>query len=248
VSADVDLAPVAAADVAAAVDRAGRGNPLLGVSTGPGTGLPAAQLADPAGGADRRAKAAQLIDAVGAWLRTGEPRVAASMVVLGYAARLVGPTLAVLLREGILIDARPSRVVYSYAPDQGFRLTVPQPAGWRGPPEPLRRRWRRDIIDGHLRQLVDAVRESMPVAAGLLWGNVASGVAGALRAVAQSEAAPLDACLATGLDVLAHGPLRGSGHLSVHGGQLRFVRRSCCLYYRLDGGGMCADCALLPSP
>jgi len=44
--------------------------------------------------------------------------------------------------------------------------------------------------------------------------------------------------------LLGHGPLRGSGHLTIHNGRLRFTRRSCCLYYRLDGGGTCGDCPL----
>ncbi|MEC4021033.1 (2Fe-2S)-binding protein, partial [Streptomyces sp. H27-D2] len=30
-------------------------------------------------------------------------------------------------------------------------------------------------------------------------------------------------------------------------GERDFVRRSCCLYYRVPGGGMCGDCVLLPT-
>jgi ferric iron reductase protein FhuF len=165
-------------------------------------------------------------------------------VVLGYAARLVAPTLAVLVREGVVLDARPSRTRYSYRPEQGFSLTLPQPAGWRGPPDALYRRWCHDIVDEHLYHLIRSVRAVVPVAAGLLWGNVASGLTGTLAALVNDGSVPVDVCRSAGSVLLDHGPLRGSGVLSVHRGQLHFVRRSCCLYYRLAGGGMCGDCSL----
>ena len=223
--------PVDAAEVVAAVERAGRDNPLLGIGTG---------------GDDRpQPTVGELVDAVGAWLRTPERRVAASLVVLGYSARLLGPTLAVMLRDGILLDVRPGQVRYSYAPERGFSLALAAPAGWRGSPATLHRAWCRDVVDAHLAGLVEAVRAVVPVAPGLLWGNVASGLAGALRALVQSGTVPLADCRATGLELLDHGPLRDSGMLTVHSGQLAFVRRSCCLYYRIEGGGLCGDCALV---
>jgi siderophore-iron reductase FhuF len=224
------LIAASSAELVQALDRAGRDNPLLGIATGPTD--------------DDRPTAAALIDAVQAWLGTDERRVAASMVVLGYAARLVGPGLALLLRDGLLLDLRPERVHYSYRPDLGFRLTVATPTGWSGPPPALRHRWCAVVIDAHLAPVIEAVRDEVPVAAGLLWGNVASGLAGALRALAGSGVVPPEECLTTGQALLDHGPLRHSGDLTLHSGQLRFRRRSCCLFYRLDGGGTCGDCPL----
>jgi ferric iron reductase protein FhuF len=238
------LAPVAGSQVAGALARSGGHNPLLGFRAEVPGGTPGGQWCRPAPAADL---AARLIDAVGVWLGTGERRVAASMVVLGYAARLVGPTAAVLVRERVLVDARPDRVWFGYAPDRGFQLALPDPAGWTGSPGALRDGWSEVVVDAHLRPVVDAVRSAVPVAAGLLWGNVASGLAGALAAVARDGAVPIAACHEAGLALLDRGPLRGTGTLSVHDGRLAFRRRSCCLYYRLDGGGMCADCALLPA-
>jgi ferric iron reductase protein FhuF len=165
-------------------------------------------------------------------------------VVLGYAARLVGPAVALLVRDGILVDVRPERVTFGYAPDRGFRIALPEPAGWTGPPETLRRAWGGVVVEAHLRPVVDAVRAEVPVAAGLLWGNVASGLVGALASLVRDRAAPAGPARAVGEDLLSRGPLRDSGELSVHDGQLRFVRRSCCLFYRLPGGGMCGDCPL----
>jgi len=233
-------------EIVRALDQAGRGNPLLGVATGPIPGGAAATgLACAAGSvpADERPVAA-LVDAVAAWLGTDERRVAASMVVLGYAARLLGPGIAVLLREQILLDLRPRQVWYSYRPEQGFRLAVAQPAGWRAAPQVLRERWCHDVIDAHLRPVIANVQRVVPVAAGLLWGNVASGLAGALRALADDGSVPAGECHTTGVALLAHGPLHGTGELVLAAGRLRFTRRSCCLYYRLDGGGTCGDCPL----
>jgi ferric iron reductase protein FhuF len=233
----VDLVAVAPDRVAEAVRRAGTHNPLLGFATDPPGELPATdwQAGKPAAG---------LIDAVGGWLGATERRVAASLVVLGYAARLVGPAVALLVRDDLLVDVRPERVTFGYAPDRGFQLAVPEPAGWTGAPATLRRAWGDVVVDAHLRPVVDAVRAEVPVAAGLLWGNVASGLAGALSALVRDRAAPAEHCHAVGRDLLDAGPLRDSGALSVHDGQLRFVRRSCCLFYRLEGGGMCGDCPL----
>jgi ferric iron reductase protein FhuF len=164
------------------------------------------------------------------------------MVVLGYAARLVGPAVAALVLDGIAVDLRPERVRYSYAPRSGFRLATVAPAGWRGPAGDLRRYWCAGILDGHLRLLVDAVRAEVPVAAGLLWGNVASGLAGALLATDPPRARSEGALL------LEYGPLRGTGTFTVHSGRIRYRRRSCCLFYRLPGGGYCGDCPLSPDP
>jgi ferric iron reductase protein FhuF len=237
-AAALGLVAARSADVAVVIARAGAGNALLGFGAGGGRG--SGELGDAETGAARK-----LVAAVAAKLGHPEPRVAASLAVLGYAARLVGPTLAVLLRDGVLLDAAPDRVHYEYDPALGFRLSLPDPRGWHGEPAVLRDAWRATVLDGHLAPLIDAVRAAVHVAAGLLWGNVASGLTGALRALADAGAVPLARCHDTGLALLDHGPLRGSGRLTIHSGRLAFRRRSCCLYYRLPGGGTCADCCLL---
>jgi len=143
------MTPVDPRLVAAAIDRAGIGNPLLGIGTG--TGTPGTALI---------ADARPLVDAVGAGLGHPERRVAASLTVLGYAARLVGPTLAVLLRDGILLDTDPARVHHAYAPGTGFTLTMPDPAGWA--PVPLWD-WGGTVVDAHLARVIQAVRQGEAV-------------------------------------------------------------------------------------
>ena len=149
------IGPATGEEVAAAIERAGTGNPLLGI--GSGTGLPAHRLC-----ATRSTAAADLVDAVAGWLAHPERRVAASLVVLGYAARLVGPTLAVLLRDDILLDARPHQVHYTFTPNRGFRLTLPHPTGWHPPGSASGSAWRRAA--GGRSNAVSGRRRSCPSA------------------------------------------------------------------------------------
>ena len=212
--------------VARALRRAGRDNPLLD--------LPSDVDGVPSDAFDARA----LIDAVAATHRTRERRVAASLTVLGYSARLLGPTVALLVRDGIVLDVRPANVRYSYTAERGMRLSLPVPTALHAEPAALVQQWASTVVDAHLAPILAGVLAEAPVAAALLWGNVASGLVGALRAVARPDTFDL------GVSLLDHGPLRESGVLQRDG--LRFTRRSCCLYYRLPGGGLCGDCALAP--
>jgi hypothetical protein len=215
--------------VAAALRRPIAGNPFLSFADSR-DGRPASEFGAAVPG---------LLTAVARASGAREPRVAGSLVVLGYSARLLGPSLAVLLRDGILLDLAPARVSFGYAAGDGFRLALPQPAGWAGPG--LAARWCEVVLDDHLAMVVAAVRARVRVAAGLLWGNVASGLVGTLAALVRADAATPEACHAFATSVLADGPLAGTGTLS---GCLRFRRRSCCLYYRIPGGGYCGDCSL----
>lgn len=235
------------AEVANALRRAGAVNPVFALGTGPHptSGWPAAHDLCVTGTA-----ATALVAAVGDRLGAAPPRVAASLAVLGYSSRLVAPAAAALVADRLLLDLDPPAVRWRYASGDGFRLGLPAPSGRHLPDgEPvggaLARRWWGGIVDGHLRGLVTAVRTVTPVAAGLLWGNIASSLAGALRILALRGVAPLTACRDAAQTLLAYGPLADTGHLSVHKGQLFFVRRSCCLYYLLPGGGKCGDCALV---
>ncbi|MGW5694872.1 (2Fe-2S)-binding protein, partial [Streptomyces asiaticus] len=43
-----------------------------------------------------------------------------------------------------------------------------------------------------------------------------------------------------------HPPLRDAGTLGT--APLGYRRRTCCLYYRVPGGGLCGDCVLREAP
>jgi ferric iron reductase protein FhuF len=228
--------PAPPARILATLDRARQLNELLTFAPhGPDTPWAATDFAD---------AVPDLVDGVGRWLRIdpSERRVAASLVVLGYAARLVGPPVAVFLRDGLLVETRPAAVRFGFAAGRGFRLALAAPAGWTGDPDALVARWRRDTLDDHLAGVIAAVRRDTQVAAALLWGNVASGLLGALATLVRAAAVAPERCLSFATAALADGPLAGTGSVRLTDGRLAFRRRSCCLYYRLPGGGYCGDC------
>ena len=95
--------------------------------------------------------------------------------------------------------------------------------------------------------VVTAVRVRAAVAERVLWGNVASSVASARRlvAAARPDAAPRAADVARHL--LTTAPLAATATLYdpvAPDVGWSFHRRSCCLYYRVPGGGTCGDCVL----
>jgi FhuF 2Fe-2S C-terminal domain len=182
----------------------------------------------------------ELIAATGASLGVTEPRVAVATVHLGYAARLWSPVLHCALRQAVVPDLTGLRV--GTAPS--LRLNLRRPGGWQvsGPAAQAALAYRM-VVGCHLEPL----RAHLPVkvATGLLHGNAAAAMTSALRllAAAHPELGPRARALAQTL--LATGVLRGTGELTGPG--LEFVRRSCCLFYRVPGGGTCADCPLPPA-
>jgi hypothetical protein len=89
--------------------------------------------------------------------------------------------------------------------------------------------------------LTDAVRRSFSLSRLVLEGNVVSAVAGALRMASAARPEVTGRAEATLDALLAGGPLAGTGRRLPDG---TFVRRSCCLFYRLPGAGTCLDCIL----
>ncbi|MBC7271137.1 MAG: (2Fe-2S)-binding protein, partial [Streptomyces sp.] len=81
------------------------------------------------------------------------------------------------------------------------------------------------------------------------WGNAASALTGAARQLdrwARAEGRPDVAARSGALTrrLLADPRLTGTGTLT----GTAFRRRSCCLYYRLPGGGLCGDCCFTRAP
>ncbi|MFB7455267.1 (2Fe-2S)-binding protein [Streptomyces sp. NPDC056188] len=174
-----------------------------------------------------------------------EARVAASVAHQALAARLWSAALG-------------CAVLYGRLPDLDARLIRWDPAG--SAPDDL---WLTEVrarpadpetvadvvLHGHLEPLAAALRARYRLAPGLLRGNAASALAAAarllenqVRAGGRTEAADLTRELAAGL--LAHPLLDGAGTLTGTG----FRRRSCCLYYRVPGGGLCGDCCFTRVP
>jgi hypothetical protein len=173
------------------------------------------------------------LDVIAERYRTTEPRVAASLFFLSYTARLLCPTVAAHVLGGPVPDIRPGNLWWHYDPADGLRVRIDQPTTGPG-------------IAESLAPVVEAIHDVVPVARGLLWGNAASSMAGALRTLARTGTASAEDCVALGGRLFAEPPLRGTGEFVPFPGEVAFRRRSCCLYYRLDGGGTCGDCPLPP--
>jgi hypothetical protein len=176
-------------------------------------------------------------------LRTTERRVAASILFQGYAARLWSPPLACLAMGLPLPDLPASRLRWRYVPGEPFGLLATSPEAIPAGDGEAAQVVAALVIGEHLAPLVVALHERTRVAAGLLWGNAASALVGALT-VLRSAGQPIERPLRVAADLLERPPLRGTGTMTVEAGAPAFRRRSCCLFYRVPGGGLCGDCSL----
>ncbi|MEV7980990.1 (2Fe-2S)-binding protein [Streptomyces sp. NPDC086519] len=191
------------------------------------------------------------VDAVSSRLRTAEPRVAASIAHQGLAARLWSIALGCAVCHGRLPDLDPALLRWdpgAAAPDDLWLTEVrAQPGG--ADPAPLADTVVRTVVRGHLEPLGEALRDRYGLAPGLLWGNAGSALAGAAReldrwarANDRAEAAARTRALTDAL--FTHPLLSETGTRA----GLAFRRRSCCLYYRVPGGGACGDCCFTQPP
>ncbi|AYC36996.1 hypothetical protein DWG14_01206 [Streptomyces griseorubiginosus] len=168
-----------------------------------------------------------------------EPRIAASIAHLGLAARLWSAALGCAAVYGRIPDLSPGRLHWD--PDG----SAPEDL-WLAPREPGEslpgdaRTLADVVLHGHLEPLAAALRTAYRPAGGLLWGNAASALVGAVRQLGPHGAGARARALAA--ELLAHPLLEGT----LDPRTLR--RRSCCLYYRLPGGGVCGDCCFTRAP
>ncbi len=210
--------------------------PFFTLSTDP------AEAADPAWRPMPEIDAAQLrgmAERYAEGLGTGEPRVGASILFQGLAARVWSPAVAA---AALGVVPNLSTLHWRWVPGASISLRLAEPTGWHtgGRTRDGAALLHRTVVDGHLRPLREAMREVARLADGLMWGNVASALVGTVHAAtARPElAAPVRALID---DLLLREPLLGTGSF----GRAGFVRRSCCLYYRVPPGGeMCGDCGL----
>ncbi|MFI1677959.1 (2Fe-2S)-binding protein [Streptomyces sp. NPDC020607] len=192
-----------------------------------------------------------------------EDRIAVSVAQLGLAARLWSVALGSAALYGRVPDLGPALLHWDAdgtSPDDLWLTDVrplPGDAATVG-----------DVVQhGHLEPLSAALRARYRISAGLLWGNAGSALAGAARELHgwAGRAGREDVgerALALARELFDHPDLRGTGTLRGTGalrgtGTLRgagtptgpaFRRRSCCLYYRCPGGGLCGDCCFERPP
>ncbi|CAM5667736.1 (2Fe-2S)-binding protein OS=Streptomyces tendae OX=1932 GN=GUR47_03670 PE=4 SV=1 [Streptomyces tendae] len=173
-----------------------------------------------------------------------ETRVAASVAQQGLAARLWSVSLACAVLYGHVPDLDPRLLHWdpeATAPDDLWLTEAHALPGDAATVADV-------VLTTHLAPLTEAVHTRYGVARGLLRGNAASALTGAGRELdrwARCHGRTDTAARARSLtaELLAHPLLAGTGTLT----GTSFRRRSCCLYYRVPGGGVCGDCCF-PSP
>lgn len=276
-------------------------------------GGPSRPVADPAGGGWRpltdltdgevvaeRVDAARqaLVSMFGLAEDAVPPRVVASVTFLGLASRLLSPPLGALVLAGTLPTPGPDQLWWKPVAGGPWPFAYGTIAGVPGDGASLVATIVTDLVAPVLR----AFQERFVLSPQVLWGNVASALAGAAGVLADAHpdnpvasagdgtidraavndrdaigaigaigvadrdriglagAADRDAIDRAGVaeragDIVAQAlslpPLAGTGTLvrPDPGCPRRFlVRHNCCLYYRIPGGGTCADCVLTPEP
>lgn len=208
-----------------------------------------AALADAAGPAqERAAEVRAALEAVSGG--PVEPRVAASTAFLALAARIVSPPLGLLATQaiGLTLDARD----VLWRPVAGGPIPVAY-RSFDATRVPEVRQAADALLRGVLRpvvaQLASGFGASFGLSSRVLWGNVASALAGAAGMIERLDGPQL-ALPAHGIaaaTIAGDASLaRSGGYVRDAAGEARFRRTSCCLFYRVAGGGLCVDCVLCP--
>jgi hypothetical protein len=194
-----------------------------------------------------------------------ERRAAASVVFLGLAARIVAPCLGAAALAGAVPAIRLPGLYWqdrSGSTALGVsRAEVVPLAGSAANRAVVAAELLTDVLQATVVPLLQAFRYGFELSTQVLWGNVASAVGGAVQVLAGAVPAGAAMADAIGRELLGRAPLIGrteplpaatrvaaAGSAAGTGWPPR--RRSCCLYYRVPGGGLCADCVLtrVPSP
>ncbi|BCI89489.1 hypothetical protein NIIDMKKI_46950 [Mycobacterium kansasii] len=98
----------------------------------------------------------------------------------------------------------------------------------------------RVVVRDHMEQFAAGLE--VKLASGLLCGNIASALVGTSRVLLSLRPDLRMPIVETTTSLLRIGRMAATGVLT--GPDLGFKRRSCCLFYRVPGGGTCGDCPL----
>ena len=183
-----------------------------------------------------------IVERVQARLGAAEPRVAASIFFLGFAARLWSVGIGAVAGHRLLPALGADELLFREFDGQ-IALHIARPVAWRG--DDLEPRLADTVLDAHLTPLSTALHQLTNVSPELLRGNAASALLGAAREYDRHRAAA------------SPGPgWRLAYRLCADERLLNTIcfsdddyrRSSCCLYYRTPGGGLCGDCVFTEIP
>lgn len=178
-------------------------------------------------------------------------RVAASIVFLGLASRLLSPLLAAAAVSRVLPVPDVERMRWRPVEAGPMPIACDSLANVcaDGDPATVAQALTRTAIRALVEPMLEVFRNRFTVSPQVLWGNVASALGGAAGMIA--DAAPAHATTSAAIveRALAIPPLSGTAVLTrpdPDRARWFLVRRNCCLYYRVPGGGLCGDCVLTP--
>ena len=191
-----------------------------------------------------------------------DQRAVASIVFLGLASRLVSPSLGAAVVGGVVPALSMTDLWWRPVDGGPWPLAARLSPGTPGVPgtalgdlasgEQLAAAARllsEGCVQGLAGPVAAAFEATFRLSGQVLWGNVASALAGAAGLLAEAFPERAQAAGRLTAEILGQGPLAGTGELVQPDAALprRFlVRRSCCLFYRVPGGGICGDCVLMP--
>jgi ferric iron reductase protein FhuF len=177
-----------------------------------------------------------------------DSRVAPSLWLLGWASRLVSPWFGAAVTTGSVPVAGVESLWWLAGAGQPVPLAVAEPAGETASaaePALLASLVQDHCLRPFVEPLVAATAAAYSISGQVLWGNVASAVAGAATSLARVEPPNATTAFALAVELLETGPLRGAGAFATDRPGSPFRRNSCCLLYRVPGAGLCADCVLV---
>lgn len=182
-------------------------------------------------------------DYVAEQVKTEETRVGVSTWHLGVCARIWSAVLGTWVSHGIIFD--PSSLLVTsdvdalalaYDPDRPPVGRHADPTGADQHADAAHAvRLAAHAFDG----LCSAIAAATNTSRGLLWGNVASSALATARLVAAEVPQWRPGVFVQA--AMRHPAMNGTMTADDQG---RAIRRSCCLYYRVPGGGLCGDCPL----
>jgi hypothetical protein len=184
---------------------------------------------------------AERIRQVGDALGTSDDRVAASIAYQGLAARVASPLVAVAAVHGVLPTWSPDTLHWRPAAVGPWPLWESAERAARPAPAELPASVADALLTPHLAALAAATTAVVSVSGRTLRGNAASALVGAGGMVARTRPGSAGSARRVVAGLLAAPWLDGAG---AFGPGWSFRRRSCCLYYRVPGGGLCGDCVL----
>jgi ferric iron reductase protein FhuF len=204
----------------------------------------------------------EVIAGTGRMIGTGDQMVASSIFVQGYAYRLLALAVACLTVGGVVPRAEPGEIAVRLGRGRVSKVAYLNPVIERVNGDPALSLSHPEVadralgliiegtIEANLRPLIAATRRRVQVGERLLWGNVAASGSTAFRTMEGSLGRWIEPLGQRFFD-LAPPELQGLGSfLMIETPKGRrgwfWERGNCCLFYRIEGHGKCADCSLTP--